>query len=425
LLVPGVPSFAAAGDLAAQQPVVAGETTPRVFVDCSARRCNTQEFRTEIRFVDWVNEAAAADVHVIITSSSTAGGQVYLLDFIGLGEREGLDDQLRFSTPETDTTDERVRGLTQTLRLGLVRYLVHAGLGDRLLVSPADTDVAAGEPGATGTEPGVDPWNAWVFRIDFETEIEGEERESEREVGGGIGASRTTEDWKIDIELEGDSRRRSVTLRDGDVFTSRTDDWEFASLVVRSAGPRMGLGSITELGSSTSTNRRFYARTAAAVEWNLYPFAEANRRRLIAQLQLGISRVGYDERTIFERHWETLGDQLASIRFETRQPWGDASAGAQFSSYLHDFSLNRMAVNAGLSFRVFRGLNLTIDGSYERIRDQIYLSAEGLSDEEILVRQREQATGYSYDFSVGFSYRFGSIFSNVVNNRFPSNVQFF
>jgi hypothetical protein len=84
-----------------------------------------------------------------------------------------------------------------------------------------------------------------------------------------------------------------------------------------------------------------------------------------------------------------------------------------------------MAVSGGLSFRVFRGLNLTIDGSYERIRDQIYLSAEGLSDEEILVRQPEQATGYGYDFSVGFSYRFGSIFSNVVNNRFPSNVQFF
>jgi hypothetical protein len=245
LLVPGIPALADSGGLAAQQLAVAGEAPPRVFVDCNAPRRRTQEFRAEIRFVDWVSEPAAADVHVIITSSSTAGGRVYLLDFIGLGAIEGLDDQLRFSSPDTDTTDESVRGLTQTLRLGLVRYLAQAGLGDRVLISPTDVVLGPDAPAATGVEVAADPWNAWVFRVDFETEIEGEERESERDVGGGIGASRTTEDWKIDIELEGDSRRRSVTLRDGNVFTSRTDDREFTSLVVRSAGPRMGLGSIT------------------------------------------------------------------------------------------------------------------------------------------------------------------------------------
>jgi hypothetical protein len=40
------------------------------------------------------------------------------------------------------------------------------------------------------------------------------------------------------------------------------------------------------------------------------------------------------------------------------------------------------------------------------------------SNEEILVRQRELATGYEYEFGFGISYTFGSIFNNVVNPRF-------
>jgi hypothetical protein len=41
-----------------------------------------------------------------------------------------------------------------------------------------------------------------------------------------------------------------------------------------------------------------------------------------------------------------------------------------------------------------------------------------VTNEEILVRQLELATGYQYEFSVGISYSFGSIYNNVVNPRF-------
>jgi hypothetical protein len=57
-------------------------------------------------------------------------------------------------------------------------------------------------------------------------------------------------------------------------------------------------------------------------------------------------------------------------------------------------------------------------GYYRRIRDQLYLSLEGATDEEILLRQKQLATSYRYFTSFGISYRFGSIFNNVVNPRF-------
>ena len=53
-----------------------------------------------------------------------------------------------------------------------------------------------------------------------------------------------------------------------------------------------------------------------------------------------------------------------------------------------------------------------------RTRDQIYLPKGEATTEEILVRQRQLATGYQYFLNFGISYSFGSIFNNIVNPRF-------
>ena len=57
---------------------------------------------------------------------------------------------------------------------------------------------------------------------------------------------------------------------------------------------------------------------------------------------------------------------------------------------------------------------------YEIIRDQRFLSGEGLSAEEILTSRRALATGSRLQMEIGISYRFGSIFNTVVNQRFLS-----
>jgi hypothetical protein len=71
-----------------------------------------------------------------------------------------------------------------------------------------------------------------------------------------------------------------------------------------------------------------------------------------------------------------------------------------------------------ISYRLVRGLNLDVFGSYARIHDQLSLSKGDATLDEILLRRRELATDYDYSISVGISYTFGSVFSNVVNPRF-------
>jgi hypothetical protein len=72
------------------------------------------------------------------------------------------------------------------------------------------------------------------------------------------------------------------------------------------------------------------------------------------------------------------------------------------------------------SIRVTTGLSIDLGGSASLVRDQLNIAARDATPEEILLELRELGTDYRYDFRVGLSYTFGSIFNSVVNPRFGS-----
>ena len=74
-----------------------------------------------------------------------------------------------------------------------------------------------------------------------------------------------------------------------------------------------------------------------------------------------------------------------------------------------------------MSIRITRGLEVEVDGRASRIRDQISLPRRDATPEEVLLRLRELRSGYDLQFQFGLSYRFGSIFNNIVNPRFGGN----
>ncbi len=102
-------------------------------------------------------------------------------------------------------------------------------------------------------------------------------------------------------------------------------------------------------------------------------------------------------------------DHRLNVSYSVRQPWGTANASFFYSNYLHDFSLHRARVSGRLNFRVVRGLDLNTRGSFSRIKDQIFLPAGGISEEEILLRRRALGTDFEFNLSFGFTFRFGSI----------------
>jgi hypothetical protein len=113
-----------------------------------------------------------------------------------------------------------------------------------------------------------------------------------------------------------------------------------------------------------------------------------------------------------------LPQHLLNAGYEVIQPWGQIEMGVNASQYLHDVWLLSLQFDAEVEVRITRGLSVEIGGSLEFIHDQINLQKGDADLEEVLLRRRELETNYEAGLSVGFRYRFGSIYNNVVNTRF-------
>lgn len=395
-------------------PVAAQQSSRlRLFLDCHTG-CDRDYLRTELTLVDWVTDRTAADVHVIATSLSTgAGGSEVTLEFLGRNTLAGLGDRHLFRTSPDATDDDRRREFHRVLRLGLTRYLLMARQAGSLTLAQADGD--DDEPTA-GSQS--DPWKLWVFTTEANASLDGESRESNYQVGVEVSASRTTADWKIRFDIGFDIDRSTFELDDGDKFTARRDGWDSEMLVVRSLGPHWSVGGLVESWSYKPDNLDYRARLAPAIEWNYYPYTEATRRQFVVLYTVGYNHYNYVEETIFERTEETRFDHKLQVGYEARQPWGDAYLSGSASSFLHDWGLNRLGIEGGISVRLARGLELDVYGGYSRVRDQITLQKGDATPEEIFLRLRELATGYEASLEVGLSYTFGSFLNTIVNPRF-------
>lgn len=394
-------------------PASAPRETLRIFLDCP--RCDFDFLRREIPFVDYVRDRKDAELHILVTTQGTgSGGLEWVFQFIGLERFEGIDDELKYTSAQNDTEDERRRGYTRILKLGLVRYVTSTPLAENLqLVYRPPAQAPGTQPVAT-----ADPWNFWIFRIRGSGSVNGEKSTSSRNMSASVSANRTTEAWKISGSVNLNIRENVFTLSDGGTLTDKSHEHSAGGMVVRSLGPHWAAAARARLSSSTFVNQDRALRVAGGVEYNVFPYAESSRRQLVNQLTIGVTSFDYMETTIYGKDKETVGSLIYLGSFDVRQPWGSSSLSVEASTYFHDPGRHRVALFGDIDIRLFKGLSVNMDGSVSRIRDQLYLRAGDATDEEILLRRRQLATSYRYRFSVGITYTFGSIFNNVVNPRF-------
>ena len=385
-----------------------------VFLDCSGFFCDETFIRTEIVSVNWVRERTAADVHILATTQPTGGGGTrYSVAFIGQHRFEGVIDTLTYDAPQSSTDDETRRGLVRIFQVGLVRYLARTSALDRLSVSytppkASDTTTAAAAK---------DPWNAWVFSLNANANDSREESYSSLYANGRMSANRVTEGWKTSVSA-GENYNESRFSFGGSqsVFIQRSYNAELLQVKSLTAHWSAGLkGSFT---SSTYLNQRAAVRVTPAVEYDLFPYAEATRRQLRFQYGIGASAFSYYDTTIFNRTHETLPVQVFSTAFSQNQTWGSMNAGVDAVSYLSDLSRRRLTYSLGANVRIVKGLSVNFFGDYESIHDQFYIPKEGITRDDALLRQSQQSTRFSQFFFVGLTYSFGSVFNNVVNPRF-------
>lgn len=390
---------------------------PRIFFDCEGPNCNSEYYRTEIDWVNWVRDRQDADLHVIVTSQNTgAGGREYQLDILGVGAHEGYEDQVRYSSLPTDTERESLDGITGTLGIAFARFANEAGI--RGLVEVMGRRSAPAEAGVVAAEEVEDPWNLWVFRVNGSANFDGEDTRENTRINSWVSANRVSPTWKINLFANVNYSHRRIEITDEPDFTDERTDYSFTQTVAYTLAEHWSVGFRSEVRRMVSANQDFRAEFTPAIEYSFFPYEDATRRAFTVYYQVGAAYRDYIEETIFGELSETRWEQSLEVEFSQRQPWGEAGLTVRGSHFLHDLELYNVNLQGDIDFRIVRGFSVNARGNVGWVNDQIYLSGEDATSAEELLDLVRRGQSFTYGMQVGFSLQFGSIYNNVVNNRF-------
>jgi len=386
-----------------------------VYFDCNRMICDMDYLRREINFINYVRDRKVAQVHVLVTARQSGSGWEITFEFIGLEEFEGDNVTHIYMASSTNTTDESREDIAQLIRVGVLHYLIKTPLINQVEIRREVQEI---DERFLVVDPTDDPWNFWVLRFGLNGRTTGEDRRSTRNLTVSASANRTTEEWKL--RLNGNLRYddRTFILNDGSESVGSTKQISFTHQAVKSLGEHWGASFKAAVLQATFVNQDLTWGILPGIEYNFFPYSESSRRSFTITYELGITHYDYIEPTIFLKTSELLYDHGLQTDFTVVQPWGTAEFAVETAQFLTDLDQWRLVLNGRLEFRIVRGLNFNVRGSWAAIRDQRYLPAKGQTDEEILLVQQALATDSSHSISFGFSYTFGSIFNNVVNPRF-------
>lgn len=383
------------------------ENAPKVFLDCW--RCDRDYIRTNVTFVNYVRDRQIADIHILVTIQRTGpGGREYTMNFIGQNDFSHLQHILKYFSNRTDAWDTMRKGFVEVLKKGLFPFMVHTPFIEHFKVDFQRE---------TSPMSVLDKWNFWVYSVSLRGSIRGQSTRRSVSMRGNLSANRVTPDMKIRLGLSGNFDETRFDIED-ETIVSTSESRNLWALFVKSISDHWSVGASFGISRSTYNNIDLSINPAPAVEYNVFPYSESTRRQLRFLYRIGYAYNKYYEETIYEKIKEHLFGQSLNITFGVREPWGNAEIDVEGSTLFHDVKLNHLRVSGELNLRLFQGFSLNLDASYSQIHDQITLPKGGATLDEILLARKILATDFSYDFSVGFSYTFGSIYSNVVNPRF-------
>jgi len=380
-----------------------------VYFDCPT--CDLNYIKEEIGFVNNVRDRAEAQVHIIMTSESTgSGGTRYSVMFYGLMNFKGEDDTLTFTVP-ADATEEMIRNnYVSTFKLGLIRYALKTDAAKFLTVQYSAPDTAA---------PPKDKWNNWVASVSGSFYLDGQKSYKSLSNYNSFNIYKVLPEWKTSFSFGNSYSESSYSYEEIDYYYKSINRSIYGSAdYIGSISDHWSWGLFGSAGSSTYSNINFTVEITPGIEYDIFPYEEATTRQVRCVYTIGPKQNIYNDTTIFDKKEELLFNQTLGIAAEVVQKWGSLSGSVTGNTYMHDLSKNSVDVYLNTSFRLFKGLELSVYAYYSMIHDQLGLPKGDVSQEELLLQQRQMQTQYSYYVSLGLSYTFGSIYNTVVNPRF-------
>jgi hypothetical protein len=353
-----------------------------------------------------------SDANVIVLGMSEetgSGGEKYRFIFEGKNEFKGMNDTLAFESAQ-DATTEEIRNLyMRHLKLGILPYFLKTPLGNKIEFEFPETNTAQ-------TTIPTDPWKGWVISLSSNGWFNGEQSSKSMNIYSNLHVYKVKEEWKFDYGISHNFSKNNYSYDDYSYEYVNRSYSSYLHLVF-SINDHWSWGAFSSLGSSTYSNYNLYTSLKPAIEYNIFPYKKSFEKQLRISYNIGPGYYNYTDTTIFLKTSEWLYSQNINIDFEIVKKWGDIGISIYGSQYLHDLQLFNLNSYFNCSIRIIKGLSATLNIGYSMIRNQLNLSKSDVTSEEILLRQRQMKTNYSYWGSVGLSYTIGSKFNNVVNPR--------
>ena len=386
----------------------------KAFLDCTREwLCDFDYVRQEIKMVDFVRDRFTADVHVIVnTQFSGGGGEQNQLNFIGQKNYSSKSDTLSYFNNPTMTDDEKRKQLVKYLKLGLINYVNKTYLAEEIQISYAPKDSTASQQ--TAAQQKKDKWNFWQFRVGASGFFNGNQNFKNDNLNGFFNGTRETNTDKTNFSLDIQSRKSTYAISTTEKEVVHFRDITLSYNYTKKLNEHWGIGIGGESGQSLFFNLDNRTSIRPRFEYSITPYSKFNSERIIVRYLIGPEYNNYGDTTIFfkKQEWQTKQSLEAIASFT--KPWGSINIGGFWSNYLSDFNKNNLAFYGGVNWRVFKGFQFGIGGSYSFNRDQINIKKGSASATDILTQRRALLSNYDYFFGIGFSYTFGSIFNNAV-----------
>lgn len=395
--------------LFAQAQSMIKDGAPNIYLDC---RCDRSYIKEQIPIVNYVVDRKDADVHILFTDQRTgSGGREYSILFIGLNEFEGLDDTVKYVTNQTETENQTRIKMADALKTGLTRYIYRSKVAGQMKI------IYNNSMASSNKEVETDNWDYWVFRTSLRTSFSGQQTSNSSNFENSFSANRVTAESKINFWMNNSYSESNYDYEDYKI-TSISRNQNISTSFIFSLDDHWSWGVWASANKSTYGNIKLGLNASPGIEYNFFPYAEANQRQLRIEYRINSRINQYDKETIYFKTRENLYSQSMNVSLELIEQWGNIGAGLRGSNYLHDLALYSLGADGFISLKLIKGLALDMRGNYSKINNQIALPKGDATLEEILLHRKEIKTQYSYNFSIGISFTFGSIYNNAINPRF-------
>ena len=378
----------------------------KIFLSC---RCDDDYLKQNTLFFDYVRDMDLSDIDVFVFEITNAsGGRNYSFNFKGKNKFK-KEYEISTTIPQNTSFNNARESLLDTYKLGMASILSNTDYQNQVEVNFNMNNLYP-------EKQTKDKWKNWVFEVFGSFNLENEQSINEEEFNLGFDIDRVTEKWRFRSDFELD---RSIKFFSGgdQNYSSERESFYLSGSLVKSISSHFSTGIFSSYTKDTFRNLDSQIYISPALEYNFIPYNQVLTREVTLAYKLGYNIYNYIEETIYEFEDQKIYNHSLTLNLRFREKWGSIYSYLVASQFLDLPEQNRLTINNNLNIRIIKGLSVRISAYFRLIRDQINLPKGEASVEDLLLRQRQISTNFQNRISMGFSYTFGSIFNNIVNQR--------